>query len=1082
MEEKMPQRFFALLLLMCLLSVDVAAQDEFEKIDMYQLAGKTIPKALLNDISVDFNEIPFELALNEISEKGNINLNFNREMLPLEQPVSMRLENVMVLEALLTVLKKTGTSLQITSNGVLAITANAQQTGGRRSTQKGKIVGQVVDKSTGAPLPGANVLLKGTSIGAATDINGEYVIFGVPPGHYTMQYKFIGYDDVEKPVYVSSGQKVSMNAEMEWSVVDGQEVTITAQAEGQLKAINQQLTSDAIINVVASDRIQELPDANAAESVGRLPGVSIKRNAGEGQKVVIRGLSPKYSSITLNGMRIPSVNTSTTVGTDDRSLDLSMMSSDNLAGIELYKALTPDMDADAIGGTVNFVLKKASKLESADKTLLPFSTKLKYYGGYNDLESDFGNFKGIVEIERRFFDNKFGIIGSINYEKANRASDKFSATYNLVPGGEINPETGMYPIETIGMTLTDRLETRKRWGTNLMLDYELSNGILQFANFFSHTSRDQVSRAKSFDLEDKELGISLSDDEIHAEVWSSMFSGKHSFWGMEMDWGASYFRSKRDSPFRTDLKLVEFSAFTSDVDKSVPAEEIPNFLKNNTDNQNLNKASFSSDNSLENSVDAQFNFKLPFNLDQKIGGYLEWGGKLRYKDRSREVNTMAQNYYYLGSGYVEDAVNNHPTDLILHNGLINIANFLDDGYNPGEFLNGDYEFSPILGRQQVRDWYTYHQSEYWPDERVREDEYDIQEMISAGYLMAKVNFGQTLSILPGVRYERSDNQYQAVYIKGSGKYGETQTYKDTTTSPKTAYWLPHFHIKYKPLKWFDIRFALTRTLSRPNFSWISPYMVIKTSQQSIKRGSPELMPARSLNYDLFLSFFNNQLGLLTLGAFYKDIQDISYIYKTYLVNDEDAAAAGLAGYRGYSLTTPVNSEDSKVWGFEMDLQTNLRFLPGIFKGFVLNINYAHFYSETVIPFTEVNTYFDPQKFRYVVEYDKYTRKIRVPGQADDIFNFSIGYDIAGFSARISAVYQGESISSVANIQEEDDYTNDYLRWDTSVKQKVSKNISLFLNLVNFTSRPESAFQGYSGYQTKAEYFGMTGNIGIKVVF
>ena len=97
-------------------------------------------------------------------------------------------------------------------------------------------------------------------------------------------------------------------------------------------------------------------------------------------------------------------------------------------------------------------------------------------------------------------------------------------------------------------------------------------------------------------------------------------------------------------------------------------------------------------------------------------------------------------------------------------------------------------------------------------------------------------------------------------------------------------------------------------------------------------------------------------------------------------------------------------------------------------------------------------------------------------------NFSIGYDVGGFSARISAIYQGESISSVANIQEEDDYTDDYLRWDTSVKQKLSKNISLFLNLVNFTSRPESAFQGYSGNQTKAEYFGMTGNIGIQTVF
>ena len=132
-------------------------------------------------------------------------------------------------------------------------------------------------------------------------------------------------------------------------------VTVSVQARGQMSAINQQLSSRSIVNVVSSDRIQELPDANAAESVARLPGVSIQREGGEGNKVVIRGLSPKYNAVTINGIRMASTDS------DDRSTDLSMISQYMIEGIEVTKAATPDKDADVLGGTVDFRLKKAAE-------------------------------------------------------------------------------------------------------------------------------------------------------------------------------------------------------------------------------------------------------------------------------------------------------------------------------------------------------------------------------------------------------------------------------------------------------------------------------------------------------------------------------------------------------------------------------------------------------------------------------------------------------------------------------------------------------------------------------------------------
>ncbi len=162
---------------------------------------------------------------------------------------------------------------------------------------------------------------------------------------------YLGYRAERLEVVVPESGSLDLDVALELDVVRGEEVVVSAQAEGQVAAINQQLRANQIVSVVSAARLQELPDANAAESVGRLPGISIQRDAGEGQNVVIRGLSPKYNNVTVNGVALPSTNF------DTRATDLSMVSSEMLAGVEVYKSLTPDQDADAIGGSVNFTLQ-----------------------------------------------------------------------------------------------------------------------------------------------------------------------------------------------------------------------------------------------------------------------------------------------------------------------------------------------------------------------------------------------------------------------------------------------------------------------------------------------------------------------------------------------------------------------------------------------------------------------------------------------------------------------------------------------------------------------------------------------------
>jgi len=184
----------------------------------------------------------------------------------------------------------------------------------------GKLAGTVFEISTGDPLPGANLFFPDFNVGATTDINGEFFMLGAPVGQQTLHVTYLGYKDVQVPVTVREDETVVLAIEMEPAALAGDTVLVTAQASAQRQAINQQLAAKTVKNIVSSKQIQELPEANAAEAVGRLPGVSLERSGGEGNKVVIRGMAAKYSLIQIDGVNM------TATGEGDRSTDLSMIS------------------------------------------------------------------------------------------------------------------------------------------------------------------------------------------------------------------------------------------------------------------------------------------------------------------------------------------------------------------------------------------------------------------------------------------------------------------------------------------------------------------------------------------------------------------------------------------------------------------------------------------------------------------------------------------------------------------------------------------------------------------------------------
>jgi hypothetical protein len=218
---------------------------------------------------------------------------------------------------------------------------------------KGRVVGRVTDASTGDYLPGANVMIKGTAFGAASDREGRYRIDNVPPGNFTLVVSYIGYNDYSAEISVAAGSTVNQDIALKQTYVEMKEVTVLGLREGQMKALSQQKTATNIKNIVDAEQMQRFPDLNSAEVLQRVSGVSVTRDQGEGRFVLVRGMAAQLSTMTINGEKIPSPQG------DVRYVALDAIAADQLAGIEVTKAITPDMDGNAIGGSVNLRTKSA---------------------------------------------------------------------------------------------------------------------------------------------------------------------------------------------------------------------------------------------------------------------------------------------------------------------------------------------------------------------------------------------------------------------------------------------------------------------------------------------------------------------------------------------------------------------------------------------------------------------------------------------------------------------------------------------------------------------------------------------------
>ena len=971
----------------------------------------------------------------------------------------------------------------------------------------GGMKGRVLDSETGESLVGANVVIQNTSLGAATDVHGDFYVRNIPAGTWTARISYLGYATITREVTITAGGILEQEFRLKPQALQGQEVVIMAQARGQNAAINKQLSSQNIVNVVSAARIQELPDANAAESIGRLPGVSLVRSGGQATQVVIRGLQPQYNTITIDGVQIPandagSISASGAYATPTnnpggRAVDLSMISSNSLEGIEVYKTVTPDMDAAVLGGTVNFAIREAKGTPSGAPSL-----SLLAQGAYNNLMSTYNDYKFVASVEQRFFDDQFGVFVQGIAQRQNLTSNQLGGSY-YQPDKQGKPDS----IVLGSLNLTFSPSEQRRYDGTLRLDYRLPDGKIALVNLISHGTTTNESHSETYNLanfgNDIQLGTQLSSNELN--VVTNILEYEQSVGSFKVDVKLSNAYSDNRTPSGWRLVFDQLSAGTG---------RIPNYLnpvqiaRTAQDSINLNNmiwqgnstwTSFNKQDDKQGSIDLEGNF----NLWDFASVTLKGGGQYKYTTRYYNFDDgFGSLFSGAATGFrlslvqalpwlTQPPYNFDPTG----NQYFYIHGFYDRNMNFGKFLKGDYgmfsavdagAIDKIMNQIKILGAATTQPQtvpSYLPDQYSSiASDYSGNEFRSAEYLMATINFGPQVTIILGVRYQGLKTSYTAAHFIGNADatnpYPSELLHTMVTQDEYHGYWLPDVGVKYDPLEWLSIRGSYTSTLAYPDFSQIIPREdVSSNSGHYVVWNNYALKPAQSHNYDFQVAVHDNTVGLFAVSPFLKRIDDQIFGQATYIA--DPSVYPGVPSYtKTFSLSTFINNPNRvDVWGIESEWQTHFWYLPDPLNGLVLNVNYTHIFSSAKYPY---NITVHSPVYPFPTTHMDTTYTDRLIQQPNDIVNLSLGYDYGQFSVLASMIYQSHVYNGTNFYNSLRSDKGKYLRWDLSVKQRLPwSGLEVYFDLNNLNSEEDMYLVRGSGFPNSESNYGLTADLGLR---
>lgn len=897
----------------------------------------------------------------------------------------------------------------------------------------GTIVGRVTDASSGAYLPGANVMIKGTNFGDATDREGEFVIANVPPGTYTLVVSYIGYDQFSTEVSVAAGAKTRQEVALNVSFVEGEEVVVEGLRQGQVKALSQQRMAANIKNVVAQEQMERFPDVNTAEVLQRVPGVFIERSQGEGRYVYIRGTAPGLSYVTVNGEKLA------TNRVEERYAQLDIIAASQLASVEVTKAITPDMDGDAIGGSINLVTRSAFDYPGSRMSL-------SFGPGYARIDKKLIG-QGKLDYSNQFGANKnFGLTFSANWDSKERGTDGMEFSFDETEDVNDNP----IPFALSDFDLRDYRRTRTRYGFGSDLEYRPNDNHQWFVRGMYSRLKDQQWRGRwriraAGNFLTYAVNEALTERSrivmVHSQRLEDLNQinlsggGLHKFGNSKLDYTFAYSFANEEHPDQLEsewLMNTRVNLQLNLADKKFPKWTIANLdnsYQYDAANYDLDAMDYRSTYANNWQYVGSMNFKMPYNLGN-LPSEFKLGFKLRMDEKDRDEDRWRLRW--------------RGDDLTLNQ-------FLAD-YKDPDFMNGNYEYGPGPDGDKLQDFYEANvdgdlerELRLWDSEA---QNYNNIENIYAYYAMTTVNVGDFM-LLGGFRHELTNGEYKGKKVLLDAD-GNLSSLEPVTVDRDYNNFLPMLHVRYHMTPMTNIRAAFTQTISRPNYWFVTPYYYLDPDGEEIQQGNPELKPTTAMNLDLMAEHYFQKVGVISGGFFYKKLNDISFERESKIVGGT---------FDDFDLTEPINGGDATLYGLELAWNQELSFLPAFLNGFGIYANYTHTWADADLGFG---------------------RKGFLPGQSGDIANVALSYDKYGFSARISAMYQDKFLQTVGKNEDWDEWKDSHFQIDFSATYNVLPWVQIYLEAVNLTNEPVLEYYGIPDRPRLLEYYSWWMQGGIKI--
>lgn len=902
----------------------------------------------------------------------------------------------------------------------------------------GIVTGRVTDTEDHI-LPGATVMIEDLHTGVTSDINGYYTLPNLQPGTYTIKVSYVGYSPITQKVTVRERKVQETNIRMNEGV-ELQEINVKGSFAGQRRALQIQKNSMGIVNVVSADQVGKFPDSNIGDALKRISGINVQYDQGEARFGQVRGTSSDLTSVTINGNRLPSAEG------DTRNVQLDLIPADMIQTIEVNKVVTADMDGDAIGGEINLVTKN-----SPSHRILNFTGSTGYTWISGKPQWNVGGTWG-----DRFFDDKLGIMASASYQYAPGGSDNVEYEYIENKKGEIvlnEAQVRQYYV------------TRERQSYSLAFDYQFNPlNKISFKGIYNRRN-DWENRYR---ISYKKLASSPSSQSVviqtkagsndtkgarleRQQTMDFTIDGEHYIGNARIDWASSFSRATEDRPNERYFALKLKGNDDYDIGSSFVGSgsrfpystlAIPSF---DEAKWKIDEFTNSDQGITENELKERINLTLPISKGL-YGSTVKLGYKYTRKQKKRD--TSFYDYSDAADKYAANWQANLTSKIR--------SGFMPDGNFPigTHFVNKDY-----LGTMRFN---KTDGTEVYEEEA---GNYNATEQIHAAYLRFDQKIGKNIDAAVGLRLENTRLNTSGVNYIMDEDEKESLTPTDENKNSYTNL-LPSLLLKYKPSDNGNVRFSITKTLSRPKYSALIANKSFNIADQEAKIGDPHIKPTTAWNIDLATDYYFNSIGTVSVGLFYKNVKKVNIETLGYYTGEE----LGLAGNGEiFEVTQNMNAYDANVLGVEVAFQRDFSFITPALRclGFYGNYTYTH---------TTTNNYNE----RLGIKDDD---NVRMAGSPEHTANASLYFEKNGLNIRLSYNFASNFIDIMntgsRGLDRYYDSVN-YLDLNANYTWGNNTKFTVFAEATNLLNQPLRYYQGEKNRTMQAEFYGVKINAGFKI--